>query len=100
LLRCVTPLRFTHSYSERYVSRRVFGNDNELTLIVAMPNARSCSCHHIVLRSGCTTPRTQEVFHRKTGGRLLKRKRSWQTIAQATGRATRPVSPLYQPAIR
>ena len=34
LPRCVMPSRFTRSYSERRIRRRVFGNENELTFIV------------------------------------------------------------------
>jgi hypothetical protein len=37
LPRCVIPFRFTHSYSERCVRRRVFENENELTFLVWLP---------------------------------------------------------------
>lgn len=36
LPRCVIPSRFTRSYSERCVSRRVLGNENELTSFICV----------------------------------------------------------------
>jgi len=42
LPRCVIPTRFTRSYSERCVRRRVFGNENELTLGRRLLSETSC----------------------------------------------------------
>jgi len=68
LPRCVTPFRFTRSYSDRRVRRRVFGNENELTSVVCV----------VTTLSGNELPQdavaihdprlsTKEIFHRKSG---------------------------------
>jgi hypothetical protein len=66
LPRCVIPFRFTRSYSERCVSRHVFGNDNELTFVVciAKPFVRDRAAQDALANHG---PRlsTKEIFHRK-----------------------------------
>lgn len=97
LPRCVIPFRFTRSYSERCVSRHVFGNDNELTFVVcvAKPFVRDRAAQDALANHG---PRlsTKEIFHRNPGGRLLKEK-NFSVTAQA---ATPQVFPRCQPANR
>jgi hypothetical protein len=57
LPRCVIPFRFTRSYSERCVKRRVFGNDNELTFVV-------CGAKSFVRERAASRPSRDSVTHR------------------------------------
>jgi hypothetical protein len=95
LPRCVLPCRFTRSYSERCVRRRVFGNENEFTFVVCVAKA--------FIRDQATpgrgrdsrsTAQYKRSLPPKIGGRLLKGKNS-SLIATAT----RQVFPRCQPAI-
>jgi hypothetical protein len=73
----VIPFRFTCSYSERCVSRRIFGNENELTFVGCV--ARNSISERAP--SGCgrysrCAPCVQKKSSTENRGRLLKRKQS------------------------
>ena len=95
LPRCVIPFRFTRSYSERCVRRRVFGNENEFTFVVCVAKAfirdQAASGRS---RDSRSTAQYKRNLPPKIGGRLLKRKNS-SLIAPGT----RQVFPRCQPAI-
>ena len=97
LPRCVIPFRFTRSYSERCVSRRVFGNGNEFTFVVCVAKAfirdQAASGRS---RDSRSTAQYKRNLPPKIGGRLLKRK-NFSFTAQA---ATPQVFPRCQPASR
>ena len=57
LPRCVIPFRFTRSYSERCVRRRVFGNENEFTFVVCVAKA-------FVREPSCLKTQSRFVIHR------------------------------------
>ena len=68
LPRCVTPFRFTCSYSDRRVRRRVFGNENELTSVVCLAKVLSGNelpQAAVAIRDPPLS--TKEIFHRKSG---------------------------------
>ena len=76
LPRCVIPFRFTRSYSERCVRRRVFGNENELTFVVCVAKTfvRGASCLKTQSRFVIQPLRTKEIFHRKPGEDFSKKR--------------------------
>ena len=94
LPRCVIPFRFTRSYSERCVRRRVFGNENEFTFVVCVAKAfirdQAASGRS---RDSRSTAQYKRNLPPKIGGRLLKRKNS-----SLIARATPQVFPRCQPA--
>ena len=68
LPRCVIPFRFTRSYSERCVRRRVFGNGNEFTFVVSVVKAFARTAlpeDAVAIRDPPLS--TKEIFHRKSG---------------------------------
>jgi hypothetical protein len=74
LPRCVIPFRFTRSYSERCVRRRVFGNENELTCV-------GCAATTLYPGASCLKTQSRLVIHRSVqkvfhqiGRKLLRRK--------------------------
>jgi hypothetical protein len=72
---CVTPFRFTRSYSERCVSRCVLGNENELTCSSASPGFDpATSWFNPWSEPSRTTSVQEEVFHRKPGEDFSKGK--------------------------
>jgi hypothetical protein len=96
LPRCVIPPRFTRSYSERCVRRRVFGNENELTFVVYV--AKTFVCERAASRRSrdCEPPlSTKQIFHRKSGEDFSKEKSS--SLIQG---ATRQVIPRRQPVLQ
>ena len=68
LPRCVIPFRFTRSYSERCVRRRIFGNENEFTFVVCVAKAfagTELPEDAVAIRDPPLS--TKEIFHRKSG---------------------------------
>ena len=105
LPRCVIPFRFTCSYSERCVRRRVFGKENEpadaiLTgILYRAPLNLKISRFKSTLRAvgpGCATS-VQKKSSTGIRGKTSRRKESLKFIARA---ATQQVFPLCQPAIQ
>src|SRR6478752_6121612 len=101
LPRCVIPFRFTRSYSERCVRRRIFGNGNEFTFVVCVAKAflrdQAASGRS---RDSRSTAQYKRNLPPKIGGRLLKRKNS-SLIARATPQVFPPcqrASQWCQPA--
>jgi hypothetical protein len=94
LPRCVTPFRFTHSYSDRCVSRRVFGKENELGCDIASddfpipdwPISRATS-------QPVATPHARLEYKRslppKIGGRLHKKDQPGSLFAGRLSRCFR-----------
>ena len=75
LPRCVLPCRFTRSYSERCVRRRIFGNGNEFTFVVCVAKAFAGT----KLPEDAVSIRdpplcTKEIFHRKPGEDFSKKR--------------------------
>jgi len=88
------PFRFTRSYSERCVRRRVFGNDNALTFVTRIedspPNGLAQYAFAIVIHGS-----VQKKSSTENRGKTSQRK-NFSLIAPATPQ----VFPLRQPAIR
>ena len=62
------PCRFTRSYSRRWVKRRVFGNENELTFVVCVAKSSIPErAGKTRLRFAKRPPGTKEVFRRNPG---------------------------------
>ena len=75
LPRCVIPFRFTRSYSERCVRRRVFGNENEFTFVVCVAKAfagTELPEDAVAIRDPPLS--TKEIFHRKSGEDFSKKR--------------------------
>jgi len=82
LPRCVIPFCFTRSYSERCVSRRVFGKENEpaSAILIGTPVSHAARSQDVALQKPFASGRprmcdfsTKEFFHRNFGGRLLEK---------------------------
>jgi hypothetical protein len=95
LPRSVIPFRFTRSYSERCVRRRVFGNENKPAdaILVGNPLSPAARSQDVALQKEVASagPRmcdfsTKEVFPRNSGGRLLEKKNPGNLLRGRIGR--------------
>jgi len=83
LPRCVIPSRFTRSYSERCVRRRVFGKENEPAgaILIVNPLSHAARSQDLGLRKHFASGRprtsdfsTKKVFHRNPAEDFLRKR--------------------------
>jgi hypothetical protein len=100
LPRCVIPLRFTRSYSERCVRRRVLGKDNEPNFVFRVTTTCICawtSCRKTQPRF-VIQPCVQKKSSTEIGGRLPKNSSVYCCEGDSAGVSSVPAAESGLPA--